>query len=151
MAILEGLNDHENLGAIARSARALGIDALLLDPQCADPFYRRCVRVSMGEILHLPVVRLIDWPNDLGVIEARGFHLVALTPRADARSIQEFANDAPGRVALLLGAEGPGLSDDVLRRASAARIPIDPDVDSLNVGHAAAVAFAYFGRFGRRV
>lgn len=145
IAILEGLNDHENLGAIARSARALGVDALLLDPQCADPFYRRCVRVSMGEILHLPTVRLNRWPDDLATVEAAGFSLVALTPNPAATPINQLQRTNTDRVAVLLGAEGPGLSAVTLARTRSVRIPINPDVDSLNVGHAAAVAFAHLG------
>jgi tRNA G18 (ribose-2'-O)-methylase SpoU len=145
IAVLEGLNDHENLGAIARSARALGIDALLIDPQCADPFYRRCVRVSMGEILHLPIVRCLHWPDDLQVVEQAGFQLVALTPNPGAVPLHHVVRQPNDRVAVLLGAEGPGLSAEILARATAVRIPINPEVDSLNVGHAAAVAFAHFG------
>ena len=142
IAVLEGLNDHENLGAIARSARALGVDALLLDPHCADPFYRRCVRVSMGEILHLRVVRLASWPDDLDAVEKAGFTLVALTPQHGATKLQDYQRGPNERVAILLGSEGPGLSDAAMKRCRTVRIPIRVDVDSLNVGHAAAVAFA---------
>ena len=84
LAVLEGLNDAENLGSIARSALALGIDGLLLDPRCADPFYRRSVRVSMGHILALPFAVLPDWPGDLGRLHDAGYTTVALTPAADA-------------------------------------------------------------------
>ncbi len=142
VAVLEGLNDPENLGAIARSARALGIDGLILDPTCADPFYRRTVRVSMGEILFLPTVRSADWPRDLDIIASHGFRLLALTPSPTARSIGDVERHAGDRLALLLGAEGPGLSERTLRLAEPIRIPLRGDVDSLNVGHAAAIAFA---------
>jgi len=142
LAVLEGLNDPENLGAIARSARALGVDGLVLDPTCADPFYRRTVRVSMGEILFVPVVRSTDWHEDLDRIAARGFRLLALTPSPTATSIHDIVRSPGDRVALLLGAEGPGLSEQTLRRAEPVRIPLRADSDSLNVGHAAAIAFA---------
>jgi tRNA G18 (ribose-2'-O)-methylase SpoU len=147
IAVLEGLNDHENLGAIARSARALGVDALMLDPTCADPWYRRTVRVSMGEVLALPVVRSADWPGDLDRLRGFGFTVVALTPASDAVDLWELAADPPERIALLLGAEGPGLSTAAIAAADIrVRIPIRAGVDSLNVGHAAAVAFAALGR-----
>jgi tRNA G18 (ribose-2'-O)-methylase SpoU len=138
---LEALNDQENLGAIARSARALGADALVLDPTCADPYYRRVVRVSMGEVLHLPVTRLADWASGLRRIADAGFCLAALTPAGETSL---FDWRPPERVALLLGAEGPGLSSEALAAADVrVRIPIRADVDSLNVGHAAAVALAF--------
>ncbi len=147
VAVLEGLNDAENLGAVARSARALGADAMILDPTCIDPYYRRIVRVSMGEVLLLPVARAERWPDDLDAIRAAGFALWALTPDRDAEVLWDL--DAPPRVALLLGAEGPGLSTSALNASDRrVRVPIDPAVDSLNVGHAAAIAFAALGRFG---
>lgn len=145
LGVLEGLNDPENLGAVARSARAFGIDGLVLDPQCIDPYYRRTVRVSMGEVLHLPVARAADWPGDLDVLHAAGFETWALTPADDAVDLWSLA--IPPRVAVLLGAEGPGLSDAAMAAATRrVRIPITPGVDSLNVGHAAAVAFAQLSR-----
>jgi len=142
LAVLEGLNDPENLGAIARSARALGIDGLVLDPTCADPFYRRTVRVSMGEILFLATVRSSNWRDDLERIAGAGFRLLALTPSPTATSIHDISRAPGDRVALLFGAEGPGLSEVTLRRAEPVRIPLRADSDSLNVGHAAAIAFA---------
>lgn len=146
VAVLEGINDHENLGAIARSARALGIDAMVLDPTTADPWYRRSVRVSMGEIVALPMARCTDWPADLDVLRSHGFTIVALTPAAAATRIDDVASAAHERVAIMLGAEGPGLTDSALATADVlARIPIRSEVDSLNVGHAAAIAFAAFG------
>ena len=145
LGVLEGLNDPENLGAVARSARAFGVDGLVLDPQCIDPYYRRTVRVSMGEVLHLPVARATAWPGDLDVLHAAGFETWALTPAEDADEL--WGLDIPPRVAVLLGAEGPGLSAAAIN-ASTRRvcIPIAPAVDSLNVGHAAAVAFAHLSR-----
>lgn len=147
IAVLEGLNDPENLGLIARSARAFGVDALVLDPRCIDPYYRRTVRVSMGEVLLLDVARSDDWPADLGQLARAGFETWALTPTPNGDDIWSLA--VPERLALLLGAESPGLSDGALASVSRrVRIPIDPAVDSLNVGHAAAVAFAVTTRHG---
>lgn len=151
VAVLEGLNDPENLGAIARSARALGIDALVLDPTCIDPYTRRTVRVSMGEILRLPSVRVPagDWPHAaLGALADAGFATWALTPARDADDI--WTLDVPERLALMLGAEGPGLSSAALAGARRVRLPIRGDVDSLNVAAAAAVAFAIAGRVTTR-
>lgn len=146
IAVLEALNDAENLGAIARSARALGIDALVLDPSCTDPFYRRTVRVSMGEILFLPIVRSADWTADLDRIAAGGFRMLSLTPDAGAMSIHDIVRSPGDRVAILLGAEGPGLAASTLATTEPVRIPQRADVDSINVGHAAAVAFALLAR-----
>jgi tRNA G18 (ribose-2'-O)-methylase SpoU len=151
IAVLQGLNDHENLGAIARSARALGIQALVLDPTCADPWYRRTVRVSMGEILHLPIARCASMTEALSALEAAGVTAAALTPNTATAGgaptdIHTWQRPAAG-VALVFGAEGPGLPDDTLVRCDVRlRIPIAADVDSLNVGHAAAVAFALVAR-----
>ncbi len=148
VAVLVGLNDPENVGVIARAARALRIDAMLLDPRCTDPYARRTVRVSMGEILHLPVGRATEWPDDLGLLHAAGFESWAMTPTPDATNL--WAIDParlPERLAILLGAEGPGLDSDTIASSSRrVRIPIDPAVDSLNVGHAAAITFAAVGR-----
>lgn len=147
VAVLEGLNDPENLGAIARSARALGVDALVLDPTCIDPYTRRTVRVSMGEILYLPACRIgeADWPGAaLGRLAAAGFATWAMTPTGED---DIWSLDVPDRVAVVLGAEGPGLSRRALAAATRrVRLPIHPQVDSLNVGAAAAVAFAVVGR-----
>lgn len=141
LAVLEGLNDPENLGLIARTARAFGIDALVLDPTCIDPYYRRSVRVSMGEILLLDVARSDDWPGDLDVIRSAGFVTWAMTPAPDAVDLWHV--DVPERLAMVFGAEGPGLTGSAMRRTDRrVRIPISSDVDSINVGHAAAVTFA---------
>jgi tRNA G18 (ribose-2'-O)-methylase SpoU len=139
--VLEGLNDHENLGTIARTARALGVDALVLDPSCADPFYRRSIRVSMGEMLFLSITVVADWPADLARIRTAGFRLLALTPAADAVPLRSLWR-APGeRLALMLGAEGPGLTPAAQQAADQrVRIEISTHVDSVNVGHAAAIA-----------
>src|SRR3954469_13293713 len=108
LAVLEGLNDAENLGSIARSAVALGVDAMLLDPRCADPLYRRAVRVSMGHVLTLPFGVLADWPGGLELLHEAGYLTVALTPSADAVDLATVDARAHPRTALLLGAEGPG-------------------------------------------
>jgi tRNA G18 (ribose-2'-O)-methylase SpoU len=141
VAVLENLNDVENLGNLFRSARAFGIDAVLLDPQTADPLYRRCVRVSMGHVLHVPFARFDQWPDPIDELRSLGFTVAALTPAADAIAIDDLRAE---RIAWLLGAEGPGLTDETMRRADVrVRIPIAPEVDSLNVGTAAAIAFRY--------
>ena len=142
IAVLEGLSDHENLGAIARSARAFHIDAIVIDPTCADPYYRRTVRVSMGEILFLPIVRM-DVDEAMSVVRRKSGSVLAFTPNLSAVSLHEFVDTKPGPLALIFGAEGNGLPDHTLSSADhQVRIPIASDVDSLNVGHAAAVAFA---------
>lgn len=151
VAVLEGLNDHENLGALFRNAAAFGVDAVLLDPTTADPLYRRSVRVSLGHVLRVPWVRLKRLSGGLDALRVQGFELVALTPNPHAESIDEYAHELaervatpppPVRIALLLGAEGTGLSPAALAAATRrVRIPIMPGVDSLNVATAAAVAF----------
>lgn len=135
VVVCEGLNDHENLGLVFRSAAALGADAVLLDPTCADPWYRRCVRVSIGHVITLPWTRCASLED----LRRQGFTTVALTPARDACDIGEVV--WPERVALALGAEGAGLSEGWLRAADVrARIPMRGDADSLNVATAAAIA-----------
>jgi tRNA G18 (ribose-2'-O)-methylase SpoU len=142
VAILEDINNHTNLGAIFRGAAALGVDAVLLSPSCADPLYRRSVRVSMGEVFAVPYARLEPWPQALHTVREAGFTLLALTPAADAVALQRLSAAQRRRPALLLGAEGAGLSRQALS-ASDQRvvIPMHRGVDSLNVAAAAAVAF----------
>ena len=143
LAVLEGLNDAENLGSIARSAVALGVDGLVLDPRCADPLYRRAVRVSMGHVLALPFAVLADWPGGLVRLHEAGYLTVALTPAPDAVDLAGIDPRAHPRTAVLLGAEGPGLTPEAQQAASVrARIPMRAGVDSLGVAAAAAVAFA---------
>jgi tRNA G18 (ribose-2'-O)-methylase SpoU len=142
IAVLEDINDHENLGVIFRSAGSLGVDAVLLSPRCCDPLYRRSVRVSMGHVLAVPWTRLEPWPDALGAVVGAGFGLAAFTPSADAGSLREWRPVAGERVAVLLGAEGPGLSPAALARADRRlTIPMRRANDSLNVGSAAAIAF----------
>lgn len=148
VAVLVGLNDAENVGVISRAARALGIDALVLDPACTDAYSRRTVRVSMGEVLHLPVGRATDWPADLELLHLAGFESWALTPADDAIDLWTTAPESlPTRLAIVVGAEGPGLDDATMRATTRrVRIPIHVAVDSLNVGHAAAITFAAIAR-----
>lgn len=136
VVVLEGISDTENMGALFRNAAAFGMDAVLLTPDCCDPLSRRAVRVSMGNVLHVPFAFVTsDSLDDLD-----GFTTVALTPAPDAEPI-DFVEPAE-RIAFLLGAEGPGLRPTTLAAADRrVRIPIAPDVDSLNVATAAAVAF----------
>lgn len=145
VAVLEGLNDHENLGVLFRSAAALGVDGVLLSPTCCDPLYRRSVRVSQGHVLTVPFTDLAPWPDGLAAVADAGFTLVALTPDVDAEPIADVAADLGpegARVAVLLGAEGPGLSAAALAAADRrVRIPMRPGADSLNVAAAATVAF----------
>ena len=142
IAILEGVSDHENLGAVARSARAFHIDAIVIDPTCADPYFRRTVRVSMGEILFLPIVNM-NVSEAMSVIRRKSGTVIALTSNSQATSIYDFVDTKPGPLALIFGSEGNGLPSETLSAADhQIRIPIADDVDSLNVGHAAAVAFA---------
>jgi len=145
LAVLEGLNDHENLGALFRNAAALGVDAVLLSPTCADPLYRRAVRVSLGHVLHIPFARLTPWPAGLASLTAAGFEVLALTPRPTAEALQTVVPTST-RVAILLGAEGPGLSGPALEAVRRwVRIPMADGVDSLNVATAAAIAFHHLG------
>jgi tRNA G18 (ribose-2'-O)-methylase SpoU len=142
VVVLEDVNNHTNVGAIVRSASALGIDALLLDPASCDPLYRRSLRISMGEALSLPHARTETLPGGLAPLRAAGFALAALTPSPDAADIATLAAAKHERLALLLGTEGAGLSPAVLAEADVrVRIPLASDVDSLNVAAAAAIAF----------
>jgi len=142
VAILEDVNNHTNIGAVFRGAAALGLDAVLLSPTCADPLYRRSVRVSMGEVFAVPYARLEPWPDALAHVRAAGFAVLALTPAPDAVPIQHVAPAHRNRPALLLGAEGGGLTRAALELADArVVIPMRRGVDSLNVAAAAAVAF----------
>lgn len=144
VVVLEDLVDHTNVGAIFRSAAGLGVDAVILSPRCADPLYRRSVKVSMGAVLALPHTRLEDWYGGPDLLREAGFHLLALTPGEGSLPLREVITAlAPhDRVGLLLGTEGDGLSTHWMERATVrTHIPMtDRDVDSLNVTAAAAVA-----------
>jgi tRNA G18 (ribose-2'-O)-methylase SpoU len=142
--VLEDLVDHANVGAIFRCAAALGVDAVFLSPRCADPLYRRAVKVSMGAVFAIPYARMTGWYDGLADLRKAGFRLLALTPDATAAPLTAAA--AGGRIALMLGTEGDGLSSRWLHEADqAVRIPMHPGaraagVDSLNVVAAAAIA-----------
>lgn len=145
LAVLEGVGDHENLGSIFRNAAALGVDGVLLGPGCSDPLYRRSVRVSMGHVLAVPFAPLEPWPDGLKWLRDSGFRVLALTPAAGSVPLSEAVRSGE-RVAVLLGSEGPGLTDEAIAAADAAvRIPMAGGVDSLNVATAGAVAFYALG------
>ena len=142
IAVLEGVNDHENLGALFRNAAALGVHAVLLGDGCADPLYRRSVRVSMGHVLRVPFAPLAPWPQALAALRAAGFALLALTPKPPSVPLGDLDPAALPRAALLVGAEGPGLTEAALAAADLrVRIPMEPGVDSVNLATAAALAF----------
>jgi tRNA G18 (ribose-2'-O)-methylase SpoU len=139
--VLEDIVDHTNVGAIFRSAAALGADAVLVTPSCADPLYRRSVRVSMGTVLQVPWTRIPRWPAGIDELRDAGFTVAALALSDEAVPLDEFAAAAPDRVALLFGTEGDGLSKRALAKADAVvTIPMRGGVDSLNVASASAVA-----------
>lgn len=141
LVVLEGVVEPTNVGAVFRAAAALGTDAVLLDPTCADPLYRRAVKVSMGSVLAVPWTRVAPWPAGLDALRANGFAVWALTPDPESDDLGHCADALPERLALLLGTEGDGLSTRSMARADRrVRIPMAAGVDSLNVGSAAAVA-----------
>ena len=140
LLLVEGVNDHENLGGLFRNAAAFGVDGVLLDPTCADPLYRRSVRVSMGHVLALPFARLRPWITGLHDLGARGVTIVALTPDPAAVAIEQLGT-VPAPLAVLVGSEGSGLGEVTMSAVDRhVRIPMAPGVDSLNVATAAAVA-----------
>lgn len=140
VVVLEDIVDHTNVGAIFRSVAALGADAVFVSPRCADPLYRRSVRVSMGTVFQVPWTRLPEWPEAARMLHAHGFSIAALALAADAVSLRELAADPPERLALVFGAEGDGLSRLALAAADrVVTIPMAHGVDSLNVAAAAAV------------
>ncbi|WP_372595514.1 TrmH family RNA methyltransferase [Actinotalea sp.] len=142
VAVLEDIVDHTNVGAVFRSAAALGVDAVLVSPRCADPLYRRSVRVSMGTVFQVPWTRLGSWPGDLETVRGQGFTVAALALSADSIALDDLAAAPPDRLALVLGTEGDGLSHAAIDAADlVVRIPMSGGVDSLNVAAASAVAF----------
>jgi tRNA G18 (ribose-2'-O)-methylase SpoU len=139
--VLEDIVDHTNVGAAFRSAAALGADAVLVTPRCADPLYRRSVRVSMGTVFQVPWTRLPEWDAAGPLLRDAGLHVAALALAEGAVPLDDFAATAPERVALLMGAEGDGLSHRALDAAdTVVTIPMAGGVDSLNVAAASAVA-----------
>jgi len=148
VAVLEGVNDHENLGSIFRNAAGLGVDGVIFGTGCADPLYRRAVRVSMGHALLVPFARTQRWPGDLDLLRNNDFRLLAMTPdpRADTLAVA-MGGLAGQKVAVLVGAEGPGLTETAMRASDVrVRIPMSRGTDSLNVATAAACAFYERGR-----
>ncbi|GAA4664891.1 RNA methyltransferase [Gordonia humi] len=148
VAVLEGVNDHENIGSVFRNAAGLDVDAVIFGTGCADPLYRRCVRVSMGHALLVPFAKSENWPGDLELLRENGFRTVAMTPGEGSVPLREAiaptrGGDATGtKLAFLVGAEGPGLVEHTMRQCDVrAHIPMSRGTDSLNVATAAAVAF----------
>jgi tRNA G18 (ribose-2'-O)-methylase SpoU len=142
VAVLQDVVDHTNVGAMFRSAAALGVDAVLVTPRCADPLYRRSVRVSMGTVFQVPWTRLEPWPGGLQLLREMGFTIAALALSDLAVPLEELAERPPGRLVLVLGTEGHGLPESTLAAADiVVRIPMGGGVDSLNVAAASAVAF----------
>ncbi len=142
VAVLEDLVNHTNVGAVFRSAAAMGVDAVLVSPRCADPLYRRSIRVSMGSVFQVPWARVDEWPGGLEELRAAGFVVAALALDDAAVPLDAFAEDLPERLALMLGAEGDGLSRGAMGGAEVTvTIPMAAGVDSLNVAAASAVAF----------
>lgn len=141
IVVLEDIVDHTNVGAIFRAVAGLGADAVLVTPRCADPLYRRSVRVSMGAVLQIPWTRLADWPDAASQLHDAGFIIAALALDERAITLDAFAENPPDRVAVLLGTEGDGLSAGALDGSDVVvTIPMARGVDSLNVAAASAVA-----------
>jgi tRNA G18 (ribose-2'-O)-methylase SpoU len=139
VVVLERVSNADNVGGIFRSAAAFGADAVLIGPACTDPLYRKAIRTSMGAALRMPFAAMPDWPDDLTRLRAEGFRLLALTPSDRATPLRDSV--PTGKVALLVGHEGEGLSRDVLAAADVcARVPMAAGVDSLNVSTAASIA-----------
>lgn len=140
VVVLEDLADHTNVGAVFRSVAAFGFDAVLLSPRCADPLYRRAVKVSMGTVFRLPYARIEDWYDAPEVLRQAGFTTCALTLAPDSVSLEDVPTDVE-RLALVLGSEGHGLSEHWQRESDLpVRIPMAEQIDSLNVAASAAVA-----------
>jgi tRNA G18 (ribose-2'-O)-methylase SpoU len=144
LVLLEGLTNTENVGTVFRNAIAFGVDGVVLCPRCADPLYRKSIRVSMGGSLRVPFARASAWPEGLDEVKAAGYRVLALDPGPDSIELHELPPEvvASDRVAWLLGTEGKGVSEEALERADwSVRIPMAPDVDSVNVGTASGIAF----------
>ena len=142
VAVLEDVTDHTNVGAIFRNAAALGVDAVVVSPRCADPLYRRAVRVSMGGVFSVPWTRASSWPGALTALRAEGFTVAALALEERSVPLEQLAADPPERLALVLGTEGAGLTAEAVEASElVVRIPMSREVDSLNVAAASAVAF----------
>ena len=143
VVVLERVVDADNVGSVFRSAEAFGVDAVLTSPGCCDPFYRKAIRTSSGAALMVPFAAAAPWPDALDDLRGKGFVTVAMTPDPEAMDIGEFVGTAParGRIAVLLGTEGHGLTTDALARADLRlRIPMRGSLDSLNIATAAGIA-----------
>ena len=139
--VLEDIVDHTNVGAIFRSAAGLGVDAVLVTPRCADPLYRRSIRVSMGTVFQVPWTRIDPWPGGVDVLRQLGLTVAAMALSEDAVTLDEFAAHPPERIAMVLGTEGDGIGARTVAAADVTvRIPMAGGVDSLNVAAASAVA-----------
>lgn len=142
IAILEGVTDHTNVGALFRSAAALGVDAVLVTPDCADPLYRRSVRVSMGTVFQVPWTRIPEWPSGMDVLKDAGYVVAGMTLGEGAITLDELVAEDHDKLALVFGSEGFGITartDALLDRR--VTIPMMGGVDSLNVASASAVTF----------
>ena len=150
LVILEGVANADNVGGVFRNAAAFGVHAVLLTPTCGDPLYRKAIRTSMGAVLRVPFARIGQWPAELARIRRNGYSVVALTPRESSVTIDEFASlERPVRVALLIGAEGPGLSEAALSLAAhRVRIPTTNAVDSLNIAVATGIVLSRLSQTG---
>jgi tRNA G18 (ribose-2'-O)-methylase SpoU len=141
VVVLEDVVDHTNVGAIFRSAAALGVDAVLITPRCADPLYRRSIRVSMGTVFQVPWTRIDPWPKGIEVLHEAGLTVAAMALSDDSVSLDALETEPPERLALVVGTEGDGLSHRTVAEADLTlRIPMAGGVDSLNVAAASAVA-----------
>ncbi|WP_022899319.1 TrmH family RNA methyltransferase [Humibacter albus] len=141
VVVLEDIVDHTNVGAAFRAVAGLGADAVLVSPRCADPLYRRSVRVSMGTVLQVPWTRIGEWRDAAPRLHEAGFRIAALALSDDAVALDELAANPPERLAVVMGTEGDGLSRTALAAAdTVVTIPMAHGVDSLNVASAAAVA-----------
>jgi tRNA G18 (ribose-2'-O)-methylase SpoU len=142
IAIFDDIVDHTNVGAGFRAAAAMGVELVLVTPGCADPLYRRSIKVSMGTVFQVPWTRLASWPGDLDVLRSRGFTAAAFALTDDSITLDDLAARHDERLALIFGTEGHGLKPHVLEQADlTVRIPMAGGVDSLNVASSAAVAF----------
>lgn len=145
LLVLEAVTDADNVGTAFRNAAAFGAHGVLLAPTCCDPLYRKAIRTSMGSVLRMPYARLGSWPQDLAALKAEGFTLVALTPREHGVDLSTCARQQPRqKMALLVGSEGPGLTAEAESLADVCvRIPMQPEIDSLNLATATGIALYY--------
>jgi len=151
LVVLEGVANADNVGGVFRNAAAFGVDAVLLSPTCCDPFYRKAIRTSMAAALGVPFARVHPWPDHLQALRDAGYQLIAFTPAVDAESLASVARSAgPARLALMFGGEGDGLTSTVQQLADVrVRIPIRPEVDSLNLAVASGIVLSWIGSLER--